>query len=253
MTSIGAALVVAVHDGFYGCGTGAGRSNRAFLRVLREVLDPSVRLTVLPVTLAPDSAEYDAAWHQESLALTESAGASVIPVGNGTGGRTRFGGLANFQLASAGAAAEITHILSRASPALAVAFDAPFFGTALALAPQYAARTVNVARATAALHAPEDHERTQWERRGLLATARAGGHVAATSRHIRQHLTAAYGIPPSAVTDLVNGLTPGEDRPAPPATPPVSCPGRPPGGSCCPSAGLSRTKASTTSSAPCRS
>jgi hypothetical protein len=61
MTGARPALVVAVHDGFYGFGTGAGRSNRAFLQVLCELLDPSVRLTVLPVRLASDSAEYAAA------------------------------------------------------------------------------------------------------------------------------------------------------------------------------------------------
>jgi hypothetical protein len=215
MTSAGPAPVVTVHDGFYGFGTGAGRSNRAFLQVLCELLDPSVRLTVLPVRLAPDSAEYDAAWHRETVALIGTVDGSVVPLDNGTAGQTRFGSLGNFRRASASAAAEITRIFSRASPALAVAFDAPFFGIAPALSRQDAARTVNVARATAALHAPADQDRIEWERCGLLATARAGGRIAATSRHIRQHLADAYSIPPSAITDLINGLTPG----GPPLTP----------------------------------
>jgi glycosyltransferase involved in cell wall biosynthesis len=215
MTGAGPALVVAVHDGFYGYGTGAGCSNRAFLQVLCELLDPSVRLTVLPVRLAPDSPEYDADWHRETLALIGTVNASVIPLDNGTAGQTRFGSLSNFRRASASAAAEITSILSPASPALAVAFDAPFYGIAPALPGQHAARTVNVARATAALHAPADQERTKWERSGLLATARAGGRIAATSRHIRQHLADAYLIPPPAITDLTNGLAPGENRPGP--------------------------------------
>lgn len=215
MTGARPALVVAVHDGFYGFGTGAGRSNRAFLQVLCELLDPSVRLTVLPVRLASDSAEYAAAWHRETLALIGTVNASVIPLDNGTAGQTRFGSLGNFRRASSSAAAEITRILSRASPALAVAFDAPFFGIAPALPRQDAARTVNVARATAALHAPADQERTDWERSGLLATARAGGRIAATSQHIRQHLADAYSIPPPAITDLINGLSPGENRPGP--------------------------------------
>lgn len=80
-----------------------------------------------------------------------------------------------------------------------VAFDAPFYGVAPLLPARHAARMVNVARATAALHGCDDHERITWERDGLLATAHAGGRVAATSRHIRQHLAGAYGIPSAAV------------------------------------------------------
>ena len=75
---------------------------------------------------------------------------------------------------------------------------------------------VNVARATAALQAPGDSERIAWERAGLQATAAAGGHIAATSRHIRDHLATAYGIPPPAITDLTNGLTRAEQNPARP-------------------------------------
>jgi glycosyltransferase involved in cell wall biosynthesis len=215
MTGEASVLVVAVHDGFYGYGTGAGRSNRSFLEVLCELLDPSVRLTVLPVRLVPDSAEYDAAWHKGSVALVESVRGSIIPIDNGTAGQTRFGNLGNFRQASDRAAAEIATILAHSAHGLAVAFDAPFFGIAPALA-QHAARTVNVARATAALHAPGDRDRVEWERRGLLATARAGGRIAATSQYIRQHLTSAYGISPPAIIDLINGLTPGESRPGTP-------------------------------------
>jgi glycosyltransferase involved in cell wall biosynthesis len=211
MTSTRPALVVAVHDGFYGYGTGAGRSNRAFLQVLCELLNPSVRLTVLPVKLVPGSAEYDSAWHRETLALIETVNGSVIPLDNGTAGQTRFGRLDNFRRASASAAAEIASVLSRSAPALAVAFDAPFFGIASTLSPQHTVRIVNVARATAALHASTDQERIEWERCGLLATVRGGGRIAATSRHIRQHLGDTYNIPQSAIADLINGLTPAED------------------------------------------
>lgn len=31
-------VVMTLHDGFYGCGTGAGRSNRALLEVLAGLL-----------------------------------------------------------------------------------------------------------------------------------------------------------------------------------------------------------------------
>lgn len=213
MTSTGPALVVVMHDGFYGYGTGAGRSNRSFLRVLCDLTARSVRLTVMPVRLVPGSAEYDTAWHRETLDLIGQAQGDIVPVDNGTAGQSRFGGLGNFRQASASAAAGITPVLDRASRALVVAFDAPFFGLAPLLPARHAVRIVNVARATAALHAPRDHERITWERDGLLATAQAGGRVAATSQHIRHHLTGTYRIPPAAITDLINGLVPGETVP----------------------------------------
>ena len=86
-------VMVAVHDGFYGCGTGAGQSNRAFLRIVAGLLAPAVRLAVLPVRLVPGSSEYDPAWHQQTLAFLGEASADVVPVDNGTAGLTRFGGL----------------------------------------------------------------------------------------------------------------------------------------------------------------
>jgi glycosyltransferase involved in cell wall biosynthesis len=128
---------------------------------------------------------------------------------------TRFGGLDHFRRASVAAAAVIEGILRDASRSLVIAFDAPFYGLAPLLPTDQRARLVNVARATAALHAPADRERAEWERAGLLAAASDGGRIAATSRHMRQHLTSAYGIPGEAVTDLVNGLTPAERHPGP--------------------------------------
>ena len=207
-------VMVAVHDGFYGCGTGAGQSNRAFLRIVAGLLAPAVRLAVLPVRLVPRSSEYDPAWHQETLAILGEANANVVPVDNGTAGLTRFGGLDCFRAASA-SAASISRLLPSPCRVLIVAFDVPFFGLAPLLPPQARRSLVNVARATAALQAPADSERMAWERAGLLAAAAAGGHVAATSRHIRDHLTAAYCIPQSAITDLTNGLTRAEQEPDP--------------------------------------
>jgi glycosyltransferase involved in cell wall biosynthesis len=204
------AVVVAVHDGFYGCGTGAGASNRAFLRVACGLLDPDVQMIVMPIDLKPDSPEYDPDWHATSLEIVTRAGGEVIPVGNGTAGATRFGGLDCFRQASASAAKAITAAISQAPRSLVVAFDAPFFGLAPLLQDRNAQNTVIVARATAALHAPGDHERIRWERDGLAALAASGGHVAATSRHIRKHLNSAYGIPDESITDLINGLTPEE-------------------------------------------
>ncbi|HEV3288122.1 MAG TPA: hypothetical protein VG123_03940, partial [Streptosporangiaceae bacterium] len=210
-----AVVMVALHDGFYGCGTGAGQSNRAFLRVLAGLLAPAVRLVVLPVRLVSSSSEYDPEWHQQTLTILADTSADVVPVDNGTAGLTRFGGLESFRAASASAAASISRRLPRTSPVLIAAFDVPFFGLAPLLPSQARPSLVNIARATAALQAPRDRERIAWERAGLQATAAAGGHIAATSRHIRDHLTTAYRIPQPAITDLTNGLTRAEQNPGP--------------------------------------
>ena len=215
MTACSPAVIVALHDGFYGWGTGAGRSNRAFLQILAAQLAPGVRLTVIPIRLIPASNEYDEPWHQESLAIVDRAGGAVVPVDNGSAGMTRFGGLGHFRRASAAAASVTEGILRDTARSLVIAFDAPFYGLAPLLPAGQRARLVNVARATAALQAPADRERAEWERAGLMAAARAGGHIAATSLHMRQHLTSAYGIPGEVITDLVNGLTHAERHPEP--------------------------------------
>ena len=208
-------VMIAVHDGFYGCGTGAGQSNRTFLRIVASLLAPAVRLAILPIRLVPGSSEYDPAWHQQTLANLGETSADVVPVDNGTAGLTRFGGLDCFRAASASAASSISRLLPRTSRVLVAAFDVPFFGLALLLPPHARPSLVNIARATATLQAPGDSERIAWERAGLLATATAGGYIAATSRHIRDHLTAAYDIPQTAITDLTNGLTRAEQGPDP--------------------------------------
>ena len=144
-TSTSPVVMVAVHDGFYGCGAGAGQSNRAFLRMLA----PSVRLAVLPVRLRPGSSEYDPAWHRETLAILARTSSEIVPVDNGSNGMTRFGGLNCFRNACTSATTSITRILAHPFPALIVAFDVPFFGLAPLLPPHARAALVNVARATA--------------------------------------------------------------------------------------------------------
>jgi glycosyltransferase involved in cell wall biosynthesis len=215
MNSHDGTVIVAVHDGFYGCGTGAGRSNRAFLRILGAQLIPGTRLVILPVQLSPASPEYDRAWHQE--VLTEiGPSARVIPVSNGTGGTTRFAGLPSFRHASRSAAQVITGRLAGTDRTLIVAFDVPFYGLAELLPGWATARLVTVARATAALQAPGDHARISWERRGLQAAA-LGGKIAATSAYMAAHLEHDYDIPRAAITALTNGLTPEENQaPGPP-------------------------------------
>jgi glycosyltransferase involved in cell wall biosynthesis len=201
-------VAVAMHDGFYSCGTGAGRSNRGFLEALAGFLRPGVRLTVLPIHLAAASSEYDPAWHAAMHSLIHRADGEDIPVDNGSGGQVRFGGLDNFRAACESAAGVTNQrILPNAGSLLILAFDTPFYGLAHHLAPAARASLIVVARSTGALHSPGDQARVAWERSGLHATAAAGGRIAAISVHMREHLVTTYAIPHTALLDLPNGLT----------------------------------------------
>src|SRR5262249_53399756 len=83
-------VVVSLHDGFYGCGTGAGYANHALLRILTGLLPAQARLVVLPVRLDPASAEYDPTWHGATITLLNQVDALVHPVDNGTRGPVRL-------------------------------------------------------------------------------------------------------------------------------------------------------------------
>ncbi|MBO2447116.1 glycosyltransferase family 4 protein [Actinomadura barringtoniae] len=210
-------IVVLIHDGFYSCGTGAARSNRAFLEVLTAQLHPDVRLIVMPIHLIPASTEYNPAWHKELESLVHQAGGNVIPVDNGTGGQVRFGGLEAFENACAKGAETINQkILPVSGPLLIIAFDCPFYGLARHLDPRARSEVVIVARSTAALHVPDDRARISWELAGLHHAVKAGGRIAAISGHMRTHLADSYQIPDRALLDLPNGLPPSDWRHIPP-------------------------------------
>jgi glycosyltransferase involved in cell wall biosynthesis len=218
-------IAVALHDGFFSLGTGAGSSNRAFLTALIPLLAPGVRLVILPVRLVPASAEYNPAWHARMRALVQAAHGEVYPVDNGTDGYVRFGGVGAFQQACTCAAGIIQNqVLPEASQLQIIAFDIPFYGLAAQLPLSARPAVVAVVRSTAALHAPGDSARTSWDRDGLHATAAGGGHIAAISAHIRQHLADDYQIPPGALIDLPSGITDSEWQhcaaPDPPLLPP---------------------------------
>jgi len=201
-------LVVAVHDGFYGVGTGAGYANRAFLEVLADHLLPGVHLVVMPVHLNPSSPEYDPLWHARTRAILQKVHASIRPVDNGTAGRQRFGGPEAFGcLARDTASALLGQILPGADPVLVIAFDVPFLGLGALLPPQVGARVIAVPRSTALLHDPSNTRRIDDERRALAALTGAGGQVAAISAHMREHLRNAYAVPSPALIDFPDGLT----------------------------------------------
>ena len=221
-------IAVALHDGFFSFGTGAGSANRAFLTALTPILAPGVRLIVLPISVVPDSTEYNPAWHADMHALIEAADGEVFPVENGTGGYLRFGGVAAFRRACTSAAQIIRDkVLPHASQLLIIAFDTPFYGLAGQLPLTARPAVVAVVRSTAVLHAPHDSTRIRWDRDGLHATAAAGGHIAAISAHIRTHLAEDYQIPPSALIDLPDGVTDSERQHiASPGTVPLPAPAR---------------------------
>jgi glycosyltransferase involved in cell wall biosynthesis len=218
-------VVVALHDGFYGSGTGAGYANRGFLQVLTGLLAPRVRLVVMPVYLASDSPQYQPDWHAASLELCDRAAATVLPVDNGSGGWTRFGGVPAFQQLAASAAARLNfHVLPAADPLAAIFFDVPFLGLAPLLPASVVPSVTAVIRSTGILHDPANSARVGFERSGLLFLAAHGGRVAAISRYMRGHLACDYAVPSEALVSLPDGLVPSEweDGPPPPALPPAA-------------------------------
>ncbi len=215
-------VVVALHDGFYGSGTGAGNANRGFLQVLSGMLDPDVRLVIMPVYLASDSLEYQADWHVASLEFCDRATAAILPVYNGTEGQVRFGGVPAFRrLADSVAARLKQYVLPTAGPLAVILFDVPFLGVAPLLPMSVVPRLTAVVRSTGILHDPANADRIAFERSGLRFLAAQGGRIAAISGYMRSHLTRDYEVPSWAMADLPDGLVPGDwdDCPPPPALP----------------------------------
>ncbi|MEU1377952.1 glycosyltransferase [Streptomyces triculaminicus] len=200
---------MALHDGYFGCGTGAGHSNRRLLELLNELLPPHVELVVLPVRLAKDSPQHDAAWHHgvESALGRSGRTVRVVPVDNGTQGQQRFGGLTAFADLTVAAVGEIRQARAQFRRGLVMLLDVPFFAAAAELESRPGWRTLVLPRSSAALHCPHLRRRVAWERSCLHRVARSGAVVGAISVAMRRHLTEDLGIAPTAVVDMVNGLT----------------------------------------------
>jgi len=201
-------VAVALHDGFYGSGTGAGYANRGFLQTLAGLLAPSARLVVLPVYLASDSPQYQAGWHRDTLDICRAAGATVRPLDNGTAGQIRFGDVRAFQrLAASTADALLDELPLDAGQAAVIFLDIPFLGAAPLLPEQILGTLAVVPRSTGLLHDPANRARIQFESDGLHYIARHGGRIAAISGYMRDHLIKDYGLPAAALLDLPDGLT----------------------------------------------
>ncbi|MFC3510526.1 glycosyltransferase family 4 protein [Amycolatopsis halotolerans] len=199
-------VAVAVHDGYYGCGTGAGYANYGFLATLTRVLPPEVRLVVLPLRLVPGSPEHHPHWHRRARKLLRRA--MVLPVDNGTGGQDRWGTLENFRALVCSTADSLRELRRSTGPLLVLAFDAPFLGLGTTLPPDLLPHLVLVPRSSARIHAPHDIERIEWERDGLLAAAAGGAHIATISPFLAEHLRNEYRVPPESLATLQDGLVP---------------------------------------------
>ena len=119
-----ATVAVLLHDGYYGCGTGAGMSNRRFLEVLVAGLAPGSRLAVMPVRVAEGSKEYDRDWHRTMAALVSSVQGEVVALDNGAEGLCRFGSLDNWRRLAVSAEERIRAV-GLGSATLVIAFDVP--------------------------------------------------------------------------------------------------------------------------------
>jgi glycosyltransferase involved in cell wall biosynthesis len=213
-------IVVLLHDGFFGCGTGAGHSNRDLLQVLVRRY-PHTRLHLMPIHLTPASTEYNLSWHQDTRTLLAGREVVIDPIDNGTRGASRFGDLSCFQRASAHAALRLNALPPHERPDLVIAIDTPFHGLPPLLDEGLAGRTLLLPRSTGRLHTPTDQARIAWEQRGSAHLARSGGHLAAISAHMRTHLERDYALPAAAVIDLPNGLLTAPAEAAPDLPPPA--------------------------------
>lgn len=210
------AVVVAVHDGYYGSGTGAGFANAGFLRTLIPELAPDVRLVVAPIRLTAASPEYQPDWHRRSVELCEAADALIVPADNGTHGLSRFGGVPNFEQAADSLAATLrADVLPAAHPVAVVAFDVPFLGVGPRMPRRLRRSFAVVPRSTGLLHDAANAERIAYEREGFGRLAEDGSRVAVISRYMRDHLLRDYQVPEPATIPLADGLTPDEWHPQP--------------------------------------
>lgn len=204
------AVVVALHDGWYGCGTGSGHSNRRLVELLDAVLAPQVDLVVLPVRVNTTSPHFDAKWHEEVTTQLGLRGrrVEVHPLDNATDGWSRFGGMASFAELEEHTPSQLEEIMSAYERGLLLMLDIPFLGVAAGTAHHAGWARLVLPRSSAALHCPDNTARTTWEANCLRRSAARGVYVGAIAPFMRRHLVADLGVPEACVVDLTNGLTP---------------------------------------------
>jgi len=201
-------VAIALHDGYFSAGSGAGRSNRALIGAVATVLAPQVSLVLLPVLLQPASPEYDRAGLEAVRRRLASVAHQIIGLDNGTGGMRRFGDLTAFGHLNRHAAAVINPLMRHHERGLLIAIDQPFAGLGPLLEVPVGWRLLYLPRSTAAHHA--DVGAAAREQRGLAGWTARGALVGAISAHMRAMLT-AKGIPAAQILDVLGGLT-ADDR-----------------------------------------
>ncbi|MFB8088404.1 glycosyltransferase family 4 protein [Streptomyces sp. NPDC055992] len=199
-------IAVALHDGFYGCTSGTGFSNRSFLDVLARAMPPG-RLLVMPLEIPPSDPSYDPAWVADTERLVKRAEANVVPI---PGGRTATFSVAGCEALCESAMQVAREHLDQAPDTQLIGLDIPFLGLALQRHFEDQFSLFLVPRSTSELATPEDQRRVRWERKGLAAAASSGARIAAISSHMHHHLAQDYGIPGDTLVDLPNGLILGD-------------------------------------------
>lgn len=201
-SAISPKVAVTLHDGYYGCTSGTGFSNRAFLEVLARTL-PRGRLLVMPLHISRSDPSYDPTWVAETEEMLRLSGAEVIPV---PGGRAAATALAGCEALCERIAETARARLADTPMAQLIGLDIPFLGLGLHQRADDPFSLLLLPRSTSELASPEDRRRIRWEHKGLAAAVRGGARVAAISHHMRGHLEQVYGVPRHAVVDLPNGL-----------------------------------------------
>ena len=181
-------IAVAMHDGYYGCTSGTGFSNRAFLEVLTRAL-PRGRLLVMPVRVSHSDPSYDPEWVAETEGTLRQAGAEVLPV---PGGRAATAALAGCEAPCERVTEAARERLADAPMAQLIGLDVPFLGLGPHRRSDDPFSLLLLPRSTSELASPEDRRRIRWEHRGLTTAVRDGARVAAISHHMRGHLEQVY-------------------------------------------------------------
>ncbi|MGH3694038.1 MAG: glycosyltransferase [Pseudonocardiaceae bacterium] len=195
-------VTVAVLDGFFGCGSGAGWSNRALIEILAEVLPVETDLVILPVRVDAVRDRWQQEWCR-GLKETLARSGRRIKVRALEGGRGSHG---EPELTGA-VEREIARLRGEYRRGLTVLCDVGFSGAAARSTVDSAWTTVIVPRTSALLVQPEFVDRVEWERESLRSAARKNVWIAAISDYMRMHLIEQIGVPDSAVVELRNGIS----------------------------------------------
>ncbi|MBB1253464.1 glycosyltransferase family 4 protein [Streptomyces sp. OF3] len=193
-------VVVALHEGFSGAGSGSGFSNRAFLTALANLL-PTDRLTMITPFVPETAGVHSRQWTSEVQQMLRRVQAEVITLPEALAAPVSLH--SSVRLCEQAAEAAV-HVADRASRCLLIGLDTPLLGlgrsTALGM------DLLLVPRSTTALMRPTDISRARWERDAMRAATARGGWIGAISPHMEDHLATSYAVPRASLVSIPNGL-----------------------------------------------